>query len=147
MELWDLVSAFGRIIRENVAAKPSNIVYDDTPIHVHMSRILAQLNERGRLALSELLDARLHKSVLIGMFLAVLELVRHHRVRAEQNDLFGEIWILPGADARTDPPDRQLRATSGNRYRRRPPSRIQRTAPAMVLLISRISMPWSITCP
>ena len=96
VELWDLVSAFGRIIRENVAAKPSNIVYDDTPIHVHMSRILARLNERGRLALSELFDVRLHKSVLIGMFLAVLELVRHHRVRAEQNDLFGEIWILPG---------------------------------------------------
>ena len=57
------------------------------------------MNERGRLALSELFDVRLHKSVLIGMFLAVLELVRHHRVRAEQNDLFGEIWILPGADS------------------------------------------------
>ena len=34
VELWDLVSAFGRIIRENVATRPSNIVYDDTPIHV-----------------------------------------------------------------------------------------------------------------
>ena len=36
VELWDLVSAFGRIIRENVATRPSNIVYDDTPIHVYM---------------------------------------------------------------------------------------------------------------
>jgi segregation and condensation protein A len=99
VELWDLVSAFGRIIRENFAARPSNIIYDETPIHVHMTRILARLHERGRLALSELLDASLHKAVLIGMFLAVLELVRHHRIRAEQNDLFGEIWILPGADA------------------------------------------------
>ncbi len=99
VELWDLVSAFGRIIRENVAAKPSNIVYDDTPIHVHMSRILALLSARGRLSLSELFDVRLHKSALVGMFLAVLELVRHHRVRAEQNELFGEIWILPGTEA------------------------------------------------
>ena len=64
-----------------------------------MSRILDRLKERGRLALSELFDARLHKSVLIGIFLAVLELVRHHHVRAEQNDLFGEIWVLPGTDA------------------------------------------------
>jgi segregation and condensation protein A len=101
VELWDLVSAFGRIIRENVATKPSNIVYDDTPIHVHMSRILDALRQRGRLAISELLDARLHKSVLIGLFLAVLELVRHHRVKAEQNDLFGEIWVLPGPDTAT----------------------------------------------
>ena len=99
VELWDLVSAFGRIIRENVAVKPSNIVYDETPIHVHMSRILALLNARGRLSMSELFDVRLHKSALVGMFLAVLELVRHHRVRAEQNELFGEIWILPGTEA------------------------------------------------
>jgi segregation and condensation protein A len=96
VELWDLVSAFGRIIRENVAVKPSSIVYDDTPIHVHMTRIIARLQERGRLALSELFDVRLHKSSLIGAFLAVLELVRHQRVWAEQNDLFGEIWLLPG---------------------------------------------------
>jgi segregation and condensation protein A len=98
VELWDLVSAFGRIIRENVAARPSNIVYDDTPIHVHMARIVALLQERGRIALSELFDARLHKSALVGMFLAMLELVRHHRVQAEQNELFGEIWISAGAD-------------------------------------------------
>jgi segregation and condensation protein A len=41
----------------------------------------------------------LHKSSLVGIFLAVLELVRHHRVRAEQNELFGEVWILPSANA------------------------------------------------
>ena len=95
VELWDLVSAFGRIIRENVASRPSNIVYDDTPIHVYMERIHARLIERGHLAFSELFDADMHKSKLIGVFLAVLELVRHHRVRVEQNDLFGEIWLLP----------------------------------------------------
>ena len=81
VELWDLVSAFGRIIRENVATKPSNIVYDDTPIHVYMERIHGRLVERGHLAFSDLFDAGMHKSALIGIFLAVLELVRHHRVR------------------------------------------------------------------
>ena len=40
----------------------------------------------------------MHKSALIGIFLAVLELVRHHRVRVQQNDLFGEIWVLPDGD-------------------------------------------------
>ena len=104
VELWDLVSAFGRIVRESVASRPSNIVYDDTPIRVHMARIHARLIERGRLAISELFDAQAHKSVLVGMFLAVLELVRHHRVRAEQNSLFGEIWLLPSPD-QTEPLD------------------------------------------
>ena len=57
-----------------------------------------RLVQRGQLAFSELFDAGMHKSALIGIFLAVLELVRHHRVRIEQNELFGEIWLLPDAD-------------------------------------------------
>ncbi|MGD0654200.1 MAG: segregation/condensation protein A [Thermoguttaceae bacterium] len=93
-ELWDLVSAFGRIMRETEAAKPSNIVYDDTPIRVYMARIHARLLECRRIAFCELFQAGMHKSTLIGIFLAVLELVRHRRVRVEQNALFGEIWLL-----------------------------------------------------
>ena len=41
----------------------------------------------------------MHKSKLVGIFLAVLELVRHHHIRVEQNTLFGEIWILPNRPA------------------------------------------------
>ena len=98
VELWDLVSAFGRIIRDTELAKPSNIVYDDTPIHVYMARIYSRLHDRGQLAFSDLFQSSMHKSTLIGIFLAVLELVRHARVRLEQNELFGEIWLLPRHD-------------------------------------------------
>ncbi|MHC4403287.1 MAG: segregation and condensation protein A [Planctomycetota bacterium] len=99
VELWDLVSAFGRIIRDTESVKPSNIVYDDTPIHVYMTRIDNELAKRGRLAFTELFDRGMHKSKLVGIFLAVLELVRHSRVRVEQNSAFGEIWLLPRRDA------------------------------------------------
>jgi segregation and condensation protein A len=95
VELWDLVSAFGRIMRETEAARPSSIVYDETPIHVYMTRIQRQLIEKGRLIFRDLFQPAMHKSQLVGIFLAVLELVRHHRVRVDQNELFGEIWILP----------------------------------------------------
>ena len=98
VELWDLVSAFGRIMRETEAARPSSIVYDDTPIHVHMGRIHARLLEKGRLSFRELFDPSMHKSKLVGIFLAILELVRHHHIRVEQNTLFGEIWILPNLE-------------------------------------------------
>jgi segregation and condensation protein A len=92
-ELWDLVSAFGRIMRETEAAKPSNIVYDDTPIRVYMGRIHTRLVECRRMAFRDLFTPGMHKSTLIGIFLAVLELVRHHHIRVEQNALFGEIWL------------------------------------------------------
>jgi segregation and condensation protein A len=98
VELWDLVSAFTRIMREQELARPSNIVYDDTPIHVYMGRIHALLLERGQLSFSDLFQRGMHRSTLVGMFLAVLELVRHHRVHVEQNALFGEIWVLPSGD-------------------------------------------------
>ena len=97
VELWDLVSAFGRVLKEKFAAPgPENIRYDDTPIHVYMSQINKQLTEQGRLTLRALFRPGMHKSAVIGMFLAILELVRHQQVRADQNQLFGEIWILPG---------------------------------------------------
>ena len=98
VEVWDLVSAFGRLMRDTEASKPSNIVYDDTPIHVYMGRIHARLLEQGRLAFGDLFERSMHKSTLIGIFLACLELVRHSQVRVEQNDLFGEIWLLPNLE-------------------------------------------------
>jgi segregation and condensation protein A len=111
VELWDLVSAFGRIMRESEASKPANIVYDDTPIHVYMSRIKTHLDKRGRVSFRELFEPGVHKSALVGIFLAVLELVRHRFARAEQSNLFSEIWILPGLE-----PDAPLDASNVDNY-------------------------------
>ena len=99
VELWDLVSAFARILRTAELSRPSNIVYDETPIHVYMERIARRLAESGPFALVELFEPGMHKSQLVGLFLAVLELVRHYRVRVEQAGLFGDIRLLPGDDA------------------------------------------------
>lgn len=95
VQLWDLVSALGRVLREKEKSKPSSIVYDDTPIHVYLARIQARLREHGALAFGQLVSAEQNKSVIIGMFFAVLELVRHHGVRVEQSEPSSEIWILP----------------------------------------------------
>ena len=37
----------------------------------------------------------MHKSAMVGIFLAMLELTRHHNVQTEQDELHGEIWIVP----------------------------------------------------
>ena len=96
VELWDLVIAFGRMLREQEATRGSSIIYDETPIETYMERIRHCLRPEGRATISDLFSASMHKSALIGVFLALLELVRHHHVRAEQNELHGEIWILRG---------------------------------------------------
>jgi segregation and condensation protein A len=97
VELWDLVSAFGRVLKEkNALSGPESIRYDDTPIHVYMQRIDERLGRDGRVAFTAFFDAAVHKSTLVGMFLAVLELVRHQHARAAQPELFGEIWLERG---------------------------------------------------
>ena len=96
VELWDLVSAFGRVLRDVQQVQPSNIVYDETPIQTHMQRIYQRLHNEQQVAFSDMFDQRMHKSRMIGVFLAVLELVRHHSVDTRQDQLHGEIWIVPG---------------------------------------------------
>lgn len=96
VELWDLVSALGRILRDSHTVQPTNIVYDDTPIHVYMERIHEKLTTDGRVSFTQMFEPGMHKSAMIGVFLAILELVRHHRVQTDQSDPHGEIWVLPG---------------------------------------------------
>lgn len=106
VELWDLVSAFGRLLRETAALAPANIIYDETPIETYMERICERLAERGTIVFSDLVRDT-HRGQRLGLFLAVLELMKARRIRAEQNELFGEIWLLPisSADDSTTTPD------------------------------------------
>ena len=94
VELWDLVSAFGRIMRENAPAIEQNIIYDDTPITTHIKRIYQRLKVENRVAFRQLFTPMQHKSTMIGIFLAVLELVRHEFATVVQETLFGEIELL-----------------------------------------------------
>ena len=90
VELWDLVSALGRMVRKS-------IIYDETPIQVYMQRIHERIVECGEARFSEMFEPGMHKSAMVGVFLAILELVRHHGVVTEQDDTYGEIRIVPGA--------------------------------------------------
>ena len=92
VELWDLVSALGRVMREHKVTEASNIVYDETPIQVYMQQIHASVVAKGQIAITEVYQAGMHKSAMIGLFLAVLELVRHHGIEAEQDESGAEIW-------------------------------------------------------
>lgn len=102
IELWDLVSAFGRVLRDQQVETSSNIIYDDTPIHVYMANIRDQLKTQPQVRISELFDSGMHKTAMIGVFLAVLELVRHHSIDTVQDDGHGEITIVAGSRLNDD---------------------------------------------
>jgi segregation and condensation protein A len=108
VELWDLVSAFGRLMRETTAGQVQAIVVDQTPLHVHMEQILERLAREQRLPLSALFTPPHTRGRLVGLFLAVLELTKSRRVRPEQPDPFGDIWLslTPPAEAATESTNR-----------------------------------------
>jgi segregation and condensation protein A len=98
VELWDLVSAFGRLMRETLAMQPQQILPDYTPIQVYMEQIAERLQCEQRLAFSALFTPPHTRGRLLGLFLAVLELIKGRRAWAEQSEVFGEIWLQPRKD-------------------------------------------------
>src|SRR5207248_3925932 len=84
VELWDLVSAFGRLMRETLALQPQQIVVDQTPQHVYEALILERLTATGTAAFEELFTPPRHRARLVGLFLALLELIKRRQVDVEQ---------------------------------------------------------------
>jgi segregation and condensation protein A len=94
--LWDLVSAVGRILKQHRVPTEHEIIYDDTPIHVYVGQIHETLRDSGQIMFSQMFRPGMHKSSIVGVFLAVLELIRHHAVVAVQEDVHGDIRLLRG---------------------------------------------------
>ena len=109
VELWDLVSALSRVLQKKMVEESSSIRYDETPVAVHLDRIARAVRERKRVAFSEFFDETNERSKIIGIFLAILELLRHHGFRAEQPEAYGDIYVLPplGSDT-AEPPTEEV---------------------------------------
>lgn len=95
VELWDLVSALSRVLRTKNVEKVGRIRYDETPIAVYMERIGERVRKEGRVPFSLFFQQTNDRGRVVGVFLAVLELLRHHAFRAEQPIPYREIWVLP----------------------------------------------------
>jgi segregation and condensation protein A len=93
VELWDLVSAFGRLMRETLALQPRQIVVDETPMAVYIDFIRQRLLEESRLALSDLFTPPHTRGRLLGLFLAILELIKTRQIVLDQPEPFGDIRL------------------------------------------------------
>jgi segregation and condensation protein A len=95
VELWDLVSALARVLRRQAVEHEASVRNDDTPISVYVERVAEKVRREGRVPFTAFFDAATKRGVIVGLFLAILELLRHHAFRAEQPIDYGEIWLLP----------------------------------------------------
>jgi len=93
VDLWDLFSAFKRVLEETGAGVVETIVRDEVPIEVYINNLLALLAPEKYVSLFEIFKETKDRSDVIGTFLAVLELVRLGRILIEQNRLFSDIYL------------------------------------------------------
>src|SRR5690606_28125633 len=79
VQVLDLCKAFARILDSIGQKKVHEVTYDDTPIALHAEDILDRLQRDGTgggMTLQQIFVGRTSRSEMIGLFLAVLELVR-----------------------------------------------------------------------
>ena len=95
VELWDLVSALARVIKRADTEEEQSVKREDVPITVFADRIRSRLRKEPRVPFSDFFEGEKIRSRIVGIFLAILELVRHHQYRVEQPVAHGEIWVLP----------------------------------------------------
>jgi segregation and condensation protein A len=62
------------------------VTYDDTPIDLHAADIEDRLKREGHVTLRQLILGRRSRSEMIGVFLALLELIREKKILVKQAD-------------------------------------------------------------
>lgn len=94
VQIWDLVAAFNKLMSAvGAGAVTHDVLFDDTPIALHAADILDRLQREGGELGFELIFLGRTKVEMIGLFLALLELMRQHRVRITQAGIFAPICI------------------------------------------------------
>ena len=76
VELWDLIAAFARILREVQPIETIPLPQDDVPQHVYENEIMQLLKISSRVPLRDIFQPPYIRMRLIGLFLALLELIR-----------------------------------------------------------------------
>jgi segregation and condensation protein A len=84
ISIWDLLDAFDKIMEATGAKFDISNITDDTPIDLYQIEILHRLQTEGPANFARIFEGRASRMAMVGLFLAILELIRSQLVRAEQ---------------------------------------------------------------
>ncbi|RLS64079.1 MAG: hypothetical protein DWH97_08845 [Planctomycetota bacterium] len=117
LDLRDLYAAFETIAASIDLTRVGDhrVEYDDTPIALHQDDLVDRLSRvtHNRLDLTTVFEGRTH-SERIGLFLALLELVRQGRIHVKQDDLDDQIEVTLAVERGPDAPFATANTESNN---------------------------------
>ena len=95
--IWDLLEAFDLVCKATGAVGDISRIKDDTPIDLYQIEILHRLQTEGPMTFERIFESRTNRVVMIGLFLALLELIREELIWAEQSP-GSAIYVRPLTD-------------------------------------------------
>jgi segregation and condensation protein A len=84
VSIWDLLEAFDTICKATGTVRDISNIKDDTPIDLYQIEILHRLQTEGPMTFERIFESRTNRVVMIGLFLALLELIREKLAWVEQ---------------------------------------------------------------
>lgn len=86
VSIWDLLAAFDAVMKATGNLADYSNIKDDTPIDLYQIEILDRLQCEGPMVFERLFEGRNNKMAMVGLFLALLELIREKLIWAEQEE-------------------------------------------------------------
>jgi segregation and condensation protein A len=96
--LFDLLTAFKYVLDNMPRVTSHQISLPTVTIEEQIEFVLNALREKKRISFSALMAHQMDRVVVVVTFMALLELIRTHRIRLQQAVVFGEIWISGWAE-------------------------------------------------
>jgi segregation and condensation protein A len=98
VSIWDLLDAFSSLMQATGADRVIRHIKDDTPIDLYQIEILHRLQTEGPTSFERIFESKPNRFVMIGLFLALLELIREKLIWAKQNSPLSSIYLRPLTD-------------------------------------------------
>ncbi len=98
VSIWNLLEAFDSICKATGTIGDISRIKDDTPIDLYQIEILHRLQTEGPMTFERLFETRTNRLAMIGLFLALLELIREKLIWAKQQASSSSIYLRPLTD-------------------------------------------------
>ncbi|MBM4103916.1 MAG: chromosome segregation protein ScpA [Planctomycetes bacterium] len=98
VSIWTLLEAFDSIMKATGHVSTYSHITDETPIDLYQIEILHRLQNEGPTTFEKIFQDRTDRIVMIGLFLATLELIRNQLITFEQTEIKGAIYLKAISD-------------------------------------------------
>ena len=93
VDLWDLLRAFARIVRETGLDRSLQVIHADKPIRIYIAAVLDTLRARKRVCFDEIFHEKRNREDAVCFFIGILELAKRKLIQVLQDENTGEIHL------------------------------------------------------